>query len=313
VPQDVELIINDAALRGPLFKTQAGWFPHIHATGLNASAPPSAQLRPEELLQRFLLSVSAKPQRLASLQIAHHREKLVALSSVDLIHTHLPQRCSRLCAFHLSRQRRSMARTVLSTSPDRRAACRADALSHACATASSKRLLNGALPGSRGTFSTFTPQSGHFTLVDLHGHRAAELARGQIPHGAFTAVIGTGELVAAARTFQLAIPALSPHPQIQSLLFLVDRMPVYPITGPMQDSCELVVRRRLPNLAERPIHQSSVNPPNLQILAQSRGCFLRPALRISGLQFPPGAGSSFAFLSEVHFINRTCKVFLLRL
>jgi hypothetical protein len=27
-------------------------------------------------------------------------------------------------------------------------------------TASSKRLLNGALPGNSGTFSTFTPQSG---------------------------------------------------------------------------------------------------------------------------------------------------------
>jgi hypothetical protein len=30
-------------------------------------------------------------------------------------------------------------------------------------TASSKRLLNGALPASNGTFSTLTPHSGHFT------------------------------------------------------------------------------------------------------------------------------------------------------
>src|SRR5580700_8196325 len=71
-----------------------------------------------------------------------------------------------------------MARTVLDAKPNRRATCRADALSHAWPTASSKRLLNGALLGSSGTFSTFTPHSGHFTrytsmytavLNSLHG------------------------------------------------------------------------------------------------------------------------------------------------
>jgi hypothetical protein len=65
-----------------------------------------------------------------------------------------------------------------------RATGRADALSQACPTASSKRLLNGALLGSSGTFSTLTPHFVHFTrytsmhtavLNSLHG-RSAPLA-----------------------------------------------------------------------------------------------------------------------------------------
>src|SRR6266705_2196929 len=56
-----------------------------------------------------------------------------------------------------------MARTVLDARPSRWATCRAAALSHACPTASSNRLLKGALLGSCSTFSAFTPQSGHRT------------------------------------------------------------------------------------------------------------------------------------------------------
>src|ERR1019366_4947979 len=43
------------------------------------------------------------------------------------------------------------------------ATCRAAALSHACPTASSNRLLNGALLGSCSTFSAFTAHCGHRT------------------------------------------------------------------------------------------------------------------------------------------------------
>ena len=53
-----------------------------------------------------------------------------------------------------------MARTVLVESPNCRATRRAAALSQASPTASSKRLLKGALPGNCGTFSAFTPQRG---------------------------------------------------------------------------------------------------------------------------------------------------------
>src|ERR1019366_107708 len=56
-----------------------------------------------------------------------------------------------------------MARAVLAANPMRLATCRAAALSHACPTASSNRLLNGALLGSCSTFSAFTPHCGHRT------------------------------------------------------------------------------------------------------------------------------------------------------
>ena len=55
------------------------------------------------------------------------------------------------------------ARTVLAASPNCRATCRTEAISQASPTASSNRLENGALPGNRGTFSRFTPQSGQWT------------------------------------------------------------------------------------------------------------------------------------------------------
>src|SRR5450756_2157826 len=48
-------------------------------------------------------------------------------------------------------------------SPMRRATCRAEALSQACPTASSRRLLKGDLLGNGGTFSTLIPHSGQFT------------------------------------------------------------------------------------------------------------------------------------------------------
>ena len=56
-----------------------------------------------------------------------------------------------------------MARTVLLAKPNCRATRRTAALSQANPTASSKRLLNGALLGNCGTFSVFTPQSGQRT------------------------------------------------------------------------------------------------------------------------------------------------------
>jgi len=55
------------------------------------------------------------------------------------------------------------ARTVLADRPNRRATCRAAALSHAWPTTSSKRLLNGALLGNGSTFSVLMPQLGHRT------------------------------------------------------------------------------------------------------------------------------------------------------
>jgi hypothetical protein len=50
--------------------------------------------------------------------------------------------------------------------------------------------------------------------------------------------------------------ALAPHPQVQRLVLLVDLVPVYPITGPLQDSGEFIVRGQLLNLTRKP------NSPN---------------------------------------------------
>src|ERR1019366_2110075 len=98
----------------------------------------------KELVQRLLLPLLAKPQRLAGLQIANHRQEFAFLARYN---SSTPMRRNagfRRLAFHRSRYRRSIARTVLPASPIRRPTCRADALSHARPTASSKRLLNGA-------------------------------------------------------------------------------------------------------------------------------------------------------------------------
>jgi len=46
-------------------------------------------------------------------------------------------------------------------------------------------------------------------------------------------------------TLQFAVPPLTPHPQFQNLALLVDLVPVHPITRPLQDSCEFVVRGNL--------------------------------------------------------------------
>src|SRR5229473_4578387 len=67
----------------------------------------------------------------------------------------------RRAAVQRSKYRRSMARTVLSARENLRATCRADALSHACPTISSNRLLNGALLGNCSTRSVLIPHSGH--------------------------------------------------------------------------------------------------------------------------------------------------------
>src|ERR1035441_1928159 len=79
------------------------------------------QFGPEEFIQRLLLAFPAKPERLAGCQIAHHGQELVLLALVDLIHPDLPQHRFARWAWHRSRYRKSMPRTVLSDRPMRRA------------------------------------------------------------------------------------------------------------------------------------------------------------------------------------------------
>src|SRR5471030_265370 len=57
-----------------------------------SSSYATYQLAAKEIVQRLLLPLLAEPQRLARLQIAHHRQKLILLTLIDLIDAHLPQR-----------------------------------------------------------------------------------------------------------------------------------------------------------------------------------------------------------------------------
>jgi hypothetical protein len=92
VLHDMELVVDDLALGHPLLDAQPERFPHVYTDSLNAFSLPADQLATEVLVQRLLLPLLAKPQRLGRFQIAHHRQELVFLATVDLIHTHLPQR-----------------------------------------------------------------------------------------------------------------------------------------------------------------------------------------------------------------------------
>src|SRR5215813_597393 len=133
-----------------------------NAARLNALTAPPAQLRPEELIRRLPFWVSAEPQRLAGFQIAHYRQKLVALTPGNLTHAHLPQRwVASLCVPSLQTAQIDGPHCTLSQSESpsylaRRcvlACLRHDVL---------KTLVEGGFTGRQGTFSTFTPQSGHF-------------------------------------------------------------------------------------------------------------------------------------------------------
>jgi hypothetical protein len=91
VLQDVELVVDDLALWHPLLDAQPVRLPHVHTRGLDAAPLPATQLLPEELIQRLLLPLPPKPQRLGSFQVAHHSEKLLFLPHMDLVHAHWSQ------------------------------------------------------------------------------------------------------------------------------------------------------------------------------------------------------------------------------
>src|SRR5262249_20283877 len=63
-------------------------------------------------------------------------------------------------------------------------------------------------------------------------------------------------------------PPLPSHPQFKDLVLLVDLVPVHAVAGPLQDSCEFVVRGQSLNLPQIPILRMSVNLAVLRIPAQ---------------------------------------------
>jgi hypothetical protein len=65
----VELVIHDPAVLSPLFDAVGERLPHIHARRLHSFPLRCIQLRPEKLIQCFLLAVLPKPQGLAGIQV----------------------------------------------------------------------------------------------------------------------------------------------------------------------------------------------------------------------------------------------------
>jgi hypothetical protein len=122
----------------------------------------------------FLLAFPTEPQWLTGFQIAHHREKLLLLPQVNpstpFVRVASPRRGPSL-------KDADRSRVSPPGKPKRRATCRADALSQAW-PARLRALAEGALLGRSGTFSPFTPQSGHFTrYTSMYG--SPELAQGR--------------------------------------------------------------------------------------------------------------------------------------
>ena len=77
---------------GKIFLLTFPFIGHVHTRSSDHAALKSTQLLPQELIQGFFLPLLAEPQRLARLQIAHHRQKFLLLAHIDLIDSHIPQR-----------------------------------------------------------------------------------------------------------------------------------------------------------------------------------------------------------------------------
>ena len=72
VLHDVELVVDDLALAGPLLDAESKRLPHIHTGGLDPPPLPGTE-RLEEFVQALFLPFALQPQRFTRLQIAHHR------------------------------------------------------------------------------------------------------------------------------------------------------------------------------------------------------------------------------------------------
>src|ERR1039458_8373696 len=71
-------------------------FPNHNGSAVSDGGVPSGHCGAvvvwKVFIQRLLLALLPKPQRLRSFQMAHHRQKLVLLAPVQFIHPHMPQR-----------------------------------------------------------------------------------------------------------------------------------------------------------------------------------------------------------------------------
>lgn len=188
-----------------------------------------------------------------------------------------------------------MARTVLLARPNCRATRRTAALSQTNPTASSKRLLNGALLGNCGTFPS-SPRSPD-TALDITPPPPSSETRNKV------------DRVPRARSCHRHRPASAPQPEQISFRFprlrrtqfarLIDFVSVNPIPRPTQYFAPVRLSHAAeciqnPQKSKRPFHQGV-----LQFLAQSRISLLSVGAVRRGSGWPGNCNLSFSLSSVV--------------
>ena len=121
-------------------------------------------------------------------------------------------------ASHRSRYRRSMARTVVSASPIRRATCRAAALSHRIL----KALAVGRLARQRRHFLCLHSAFRTANSIQFNDYHRLVFEARQIANRTLVDFVNVLDPPAATGTPQYPVAALPPHPQFQAFVLLVD-------------------------------------------------------------------------------------------
>src|ERR1700733_5284006 len=235
VLDDVELVVYDAALRSPLLNTDPERLPHVHTGRLDALALPSAELGSEVFVQRPLLPLLAKPERLASFQITHYRQKLILLPPVDFVHSHLFQRwlatplvpsfqVAQIDCAHRSLRQVKMPRHL--TGGGTLAGFPHDLLESLAERRLGRQLLD---------LFHADPAVGASQAMHFHHHSRPVYAPWQVSNLPLPHIVNTMQAATAATTFKPPVNGLAPHPQLQGLPLFVQCVPIYPVPRPRQN------------------------------------------------------------------------------
>src|SRR5262249_41743211 len=216
-----------------------------------------AQLLPEELIQRFLLSLPSEPQWLAVVQIAHHRDELLLLSQVDLVYAHPRQRgfaptggpplqIAKIDGSHGARcqpetQGNLSGRCALARLPDR------------ILKTLTERRLAGQL--RHPLHLDAAVRTAH--PVDFDHHRRPEFHARQIAHFPLADFVRFVQSAPASRANQLLIAPFASNPKLESLCPFVDLVPVYPIPRPSKQFGKVAVSQTASVPKSRPLRNPS--------------------------------------------------------
>src|SRR6516225_8943528 len=244
--------------------------PHIHARRRDALSLPGTELCSEKLIEGCLLAVLSEPQRLAGFQVADHRDELHLLTEVDLVHPHLPQAILAPCGIPPLQ--------IPQVDRSHRAGCQSKMpgnLAHRGTFASLPHSVLKIFAERCFTRQLRHPFHAHPTLWTAHpvqfdDHPGLILPPRQVAHLALVTIVNLRYSSPTSRADQLAIPSLSPHPQPQNLVCLINLMSKYSVTRPIEDPREFAIAHP-PSLAEtapRPETRSFIG--SLRIPAQSQ-------------------------------------------